>query len=139
MDLLTNYRQEWRNPSTHDYQLFFTEQEAFLAIVSVSAFVNILIDQMIEQVNFKLEQERIKDFVPEIKAKIDKYGSRELLDRVTQLLLAFSDELINSESIAPRNEAAIIGMLSGFVSSVDKIYTQDIKSNELGRGFLNPI
>src|SRR5262249_49401315 len=34
----TNYRKEWRNPSTHDYKLDFNESEAFLAIVSVSAF-----------------------------------------------------------------------------------------------------
>src|ERR1043166_495020 len=47
VDLLTNYRQHWRNPSTHDYKLFFSEQESFLAIVSVTAFVSILLDQIL--------------------------------------------------------------------------------------------
>jgi len=44
----TRYRTEWRNPSTHDYKLDFDEDEAFLAIVSVSAFVKVLVDQIIE-------------------------------------------------------------------------------------------
>lgn len=39
--LFVNYRQEWRNKSTHDYTLYFSEQEAFLAIVNVYAFVTI--------------------------------------------------------------------------------------------------
>ena len=54
MALFTNYRTEWRNTSTHDYKLFFTEQEAFLAIVSVSAFVHILLDQMAEKISFNM-------------------------------------------------------------------------------------
>ena len=46
LQLFTNYRTEWRNKSTHDYKLYFSEQEAFLAIVNISAFINILLDQM---------------------------------------------------------------------------------------------
>jgi len=41
----TNYRREWRNPSTHDYRLDFDEDEALLAIVTVAAFAIVLIDQ----------------------------------------------------------------------------------------------
>jgi len=119
MDLFTNYRQEWRNPSTHDYQLFFTEQEAFLAIVNVSAFVNILLDQMIERVNFNLEQKRTKNHAQEIKTKIDKYSLRQLPDKITQLLLAFSDELIKSTPFTPKTEMELLGLMSGFISSVD--------------------
>jgi len=138
MDLFTNYRQEWRNPSTHDYQLFFSDQEAFLAIVSVSAFVNILLDQMIEQVNFKLEQERIRNYAQEIKERIEKYNSRELLDKVTQLLLAFSDELIKSMPIAPKNEAELLGMLSGFISSVDRSIQPNAQMFRLGTRVFEP-
>jgi hypothetical protein len=137
-DLFTNYRQEWRNPSTHDYQLFFTEQEAFLAIVSVSAFVNILLDQMIEQVNFKLEKERVKKYAQEIKERIEKYNSRELLDKVTQLLLAFSDELIKSMPATPKNEAELLGMLSGFISSVDKNIQANTQTIRLGTRIFEP-
>src|SRR5687768_12024943 len=42
-----NYRTEWRNPSTHDHQLDFDASEALLAIVSVCAFANVLLDQII--------------------------------------------------------------------------------------------
>ena len=47
-DLFRNYRQEWRNKSTHNHNLFFNAQEALLAIVSISAFSTILLDQIIE-------------------------------------------------------------------------------------------
>lgn len=48
LDLFENYRRQWRNPSTHDYQLFFSVNEAFLAIVSVVAFTHALLDRMVE-------------------------------------------------------------------------------------------
>ena len=50
---LTTYRTEWRNPSTHDYKLNFDESEAFLAIISVSAFSCLLLDQITERVAYK--------------------------------------------------------------------------------------
>lgn len=46
LNQFSNYRTEWRNPSTHDYKLYFDESEAFLAIVSVSAFACLLSDQI---------------------------------------------------------------------------------------------
>jgi hypothetical protein len=49
----TNYRTEWRNPSTHDYKLDFDESEAFLAIVSVSAFACLLFDQIAEHLSYQ--------------------------------------------------------------------------------------
>lgn len=51
------YRKEWRNPSTHDHTLLFSEQEALLAIVSVSAFAVVLLDQMIEVFSFREQQQ----------------------------------------------------------------------------------
>lgn len=60
LNLFKNYRTEWRNKSTHDYRLYFSEQEALLAIVSISAFMNILIDQMIEKKAYDHEEERLQ-------------------------------------------------------------------------------
>jgi hypothetical protein len=59
----TRYRQDWRNPSTHDYWLNFDQNEAFLAIVSVCAFACILTDQIAARLCFlsaqiEAEQER---------------------------------------------------------------------------------
>ena len=47
------YRTEWRNPSAHDYMLDFDEPEAFLAIISVSAFACLLSDQIAEELAFR--------------------------------------------------------------------------------------
>ncbi|GJQ50946.1 MAG: hypothetical protein HKUEN01_33320 [Candidatus Kuenenia stuttgartiensis] len=49
LTLFTNHRMAWRNKSTHDYKLYFSEHEAFLAIVNISEFIKILLDQMIEK------------------------------------------------------------------------------------------
>jgi hypothetical protein len=46
LSLFTNYRTAWRNPSTHDYTLTFDEPEAFLAMISVSAFTKLLVDEI---------------------------------------------------------------------------------------------
>lgn len=50
LDQFTHYRQNWRNPSTHDYQLYFEEQEALLAIASVSGFCYVALHQMLQAV-----------------------------------------------------------------------------------------
>ena len=50
LDQFTNYRKEWRNPSTHDYKLDFNESEAFLAIVSVTAFSCLLLDEITQKI-----------------------------------------------------------------------------------------
>lgn len=48
----TRYRQEWRNPSTHDYTLNFDEDEALLAIVTVCVFSIVLCDQIASRLAF---------------------------------------------------------------------------------------
>ena len=57
--LLKNYREEWRNLSTHDYNLSFAEEEAFLAIVNISAFFAILLDKMIKDTAYKEEKKTL--------------------------------------------------------------------------------
>jgi len=46
LDQFTNYRTGWRNASAHDYTLDFDENEALLAIVSVTVFAIVLSDQI---------------------------------------------------------------------------------------------
>lgn len=41
LQLFKNYRQEWRNKSTHDHKLFFDENEAFIALVNVTSFTHL--------------------------------------------------------------------------------------------------
>jgi len=52
IELFKNYRQNWRNPSTHDHTLFFSNVEAFLAVLNVSSFAYVLAEQMIERIAF---------------------------------------------------------------------------------------
>jgi hypothetical protein len=118
MELFTNYRTQWRNPSTHDYQLAFNEQEAFLSILSVTSFVSILLDQMIEKVALTREAETTKDKVGQITASIPDFSSLTFPEKVSQLLLRFSEQLrprMHDES--PITEREIIGEIQGFLIS----------------------
>jgi hypothetical protein len=125
MDLFTNYRTEWRNPSTHDYKLFFSEQEAFLAIVSVSAFVNILLDQIVEQLSFELEKAETEQLVDAIRESMPGYETLPVLDRVKELLVAFAKERVQG---VPSSGYEALGLLTGFISSVDP--TIEIREEE---------
>ncbi|MBK3399386.1 MULTISPECIES: hypothetical protein [Methylobacterium] len=52
LDQFVNYRQEWRNPSAHDYTIDFDEDEALIAIVSVTVFAIVLTDQIDGKIAF---------------------------------------------------------------------------------------
>jgi len=120
MDLFKNYRTEWRNPSTHDYKLFFSEQEAFLAIVNVSAFVSILLDQIVEKVNYRAEKEKAKDQALLIRGNITDYNKMPLQQKLTELFLAFSQDFITSKKADKElREYAVLGLINGFFSAID--------------------
>ena len=115
MELFRNYRTEWRNPSTHNHKLFFSEEEAFLAIISVSSFISILLDQITGQINFDAEQAKAQDRVDTTRASIPNYDTLPLLERLKRLFVAFVDE----DDWEYRNEQEIIGLIAGFIASVD--------------------
>jgi hypothetical protein len=109
---LTNYRREWRNPSTHDYRLDFDEDEALLAIVTVSAFAVVLIDQITERVSF----EQAKTVAAEHPSPSP--STQSLLERVSALIEQFITQF--NQTHAGRDdirEVEVIGSLSGFLSS----------------------
>ena len=120
MDLFKNYRTEWRNPSTHDYKLFFSEQEAFLAIVNVSAFVSILLDQIIEKINYTAEKAKTESQVALIRKNIVNYDKMPLQQKLNELFLSFSHDLITSQKANREiREYEVLGLLNGFFSAVD--------------------
>lgn len=132
LKLFTNYRMEWRNTSTHDYKLFFSEEEAFMAIVNVCAFINILLDQIIEKVNFLMEKRKTEEKVDEIKSMIKNYDSLSFASKVSKLIGGF---YINELSKASNNlkEIEIIGTIAGFLQTVDpriNIETHEVISEE---------
>jgi len=90
MDLFTNYRSKWRNPSTHDHVAAFSESEAFLAILSVTSFVGILMDQMIARLAFKQQQQLLAVRTDELRKVVAQHSSESLLDRVAYLLQTFA-------------------------------------------------
>ena len=113
MELFSNYRTNWRNPSTHDHKLFFTEQEAFLAIVSVSAFVSILTDQIIQKLSYKFERQRIENRVKNIRESISNFESLSLLDKAAYILQEYSKELQKDLS---RRERSVIQKICNHLS-----------------------
>lgn len=118
LQLFTNYRTELRNKSTHDYKLYFSEQEAFLAIVSISAFINILLDQMVEKRAYDKEADELKKS-PSVKDFISE--NKSLVDRVVELLVSFSKEVPDktSGSTIPKiTEIELIGSLNAFLNNL---------------------
>ena len=119
LDLFTNYRRQWRNPSTHDYKLFFSDQEALLAIVSVSAFTNILLDQIIETISFKHEKEKLQLSKQQLQDRSNFQGAL-VHEEVITLLELFSEELARSiPDSAQLIELELIGKLHAFIESID--------------------
>jgi hypothetical protein len=114
----TNYRTQWRNPSTHDYNLIFDEDEAFLAIISVSAFTKLLIDQIAEQLAFSATKIELENISPTKKAD-DLQADRALIDEVVNLFSEFVQFYAGHKSAVPiESEAQLMGALAGFLSTV---------------------
>lgn len=120
LDLFKNYRQEWRNPATHDYKLIFSEDEAFLAIINVSAFVNILLNQILEKLSYNFEKKNIKKYINELKSSITNYNKLSLFDKVNSILSLFTNSIKINVFDLNKKEIELIGMLTAFISSLDK-------------------
>ena len=115
---LTTYRTEWRNPSTHDYKLDFDESEAFLAIVSVSAFACLLLEQIAERLSFNKSQSEAEAQKSRLAANLAETQNADLLVRTTELLAQFClRQFPQRASPAKQSEAQVIGALHGFLSS----------------------
>jgi hypothetical protein len=86
LDQFTNYRREWRNPSTHDYKLDFDEDEALLAIVSVAVFAIVLCDQIESKLAFVAAQAAARA------APSTKLPDGSLLDQVAEIAKRFAEQ-----------------------------------------------
>jgi len=122
--LFKNYRQEWRNPSTHNHLLFFDEQEALLAIVSVSAFANILLDQIVEAENFAAEQRMLAETPPAIDTSVSTKVPQPFSYQVAHMLGRFARSrhvaAMSEEGAAGgrQSEFALVGQISAFLKTV---------------------
>lgn len=113
LEQFTNYRVKWRNPSTHDHKLFFDGSEALLAIMSISVFVHILLKEMIETIAYKIEKEKHHKDIKDIQS----YNKKPLEDKVTELLIMFSDDILSKNTY--ETESELLGALHAFMSSID--------------------
>lgn len=121
LQLFENYRQEWRNKSTHDYKLIFDENEAFIALTSVSSFVHLLLKQIQEKLAFDNEQKRLllqQDKLKEIQQAILAKGET-LAEKVVKVVTEFVERNENI-TIQPVLEIEILGMLHGFLSMANE-------------------
>lgn len=118
MQLLNNYRQDWRNPSTHDHSLIFNDDEAILAISSVTAFTYILLGGIMEKVNFikgsYAAQESITLHETGILTKI----SADL--PIVSAIMSYYSEFFGKAfpNVLRPKEQEIIGSLGGYLTSV---------------------
>lgn len=114
MALLRNYRTEWRNPSAHDYKLYFDEGEAFLAIISVTAFACLLIDQISGRLSYDSSQAEAlasnqKKATPSVKLSDSSYS-----EKVGSMIAEFCEKHLPAQI---SNETQLIGALHGFIGS----------------------
>lgn len=124
LELFTNYRQRWRNPATHDHRLFFDQHEAFLAVTTITAFANILLDRIHEALSSRRGAEVTLPRRERINEAMKAFDSSSLLDRVTALLRQFSEMLSSLPlSDSTMRETEVIGLLSGFMATVSPSLT----------------
>ncbi|MGR2663691.1 hypothetical protein ACUXVY_19065 [Chromobacterium haemolyticum] len=125
LDQFTNYRKEWRNPSTHDYKLDFNESEAFLAIVSVTAFSCLLLDEIAQQLAHDKEVAAVQVIADKVRNEINVIDG-DLLTRTVEALKIYF--LRHADQQVERGTAAQwLGSVSGFLASIipDAIVTTD--------------
>jgi hypothetical protein len=114
----TTYRTEWRNPSAHDYKLDFDESEAFLAIVSVSAFACLLLDQVAERLSYLKSQAEAESQKQAIAETLAGSVNASLLTRTVDVLRQFCSTYNPSvSSTLQHTETQFIGALHGFLAS----------------------
>lgn len=111
------YRQEWRNPSTHDYKLEFVESEAFLAIISVSAFACVLSDQIAGHMAYTAVKEKAVAAASQtVDTFSNNFDQKTLFGKVAFIIEQFvSTDLMLSSGERP-SESELIGALQGAVS-----------------------
>jgi len=85
---LSRYRQDYRNPSTHDYKLDFDKDEALLAIVSVCGFALLLVNQISSRLASEAAQ--AKAVIP---VRVSPRANlRSLGKKISEICLAFTKE-----------------------------------------------
>jgi hypothetical protein len=125
---MTSYRTEWRNPSAHDYQLDFDENEAFLAIVTVAAVSCLLLDQITEHLAFQRSLAKAK--ASNMQAQLPAAIHPHLIEQAASVIRQFSATSIPKQAgKVPLSEIYFIGALHGFFSTVAPMLQIEVNKN----------
>ncbi len=108
----SNYRTQWRNPSTHDYKLDFDDDEALLAIVTVTVFSIVMIDQIVERISYN----QVKNSTT---IQIQQVKSISFIDQIAIYIEQFNTSFLSDHAGRKDiREVEILGSLKGFLSKV---------------------
>jgi hypothetical protein len=128
IDLLKNYRENWRNPSTHDHKLFFSEQESFLAIVTVSAFVSILLDQILEKLAYARKSQELESSATLARDRIDDFEKLSAIDKVQRILGEFGDHYIkNFSTMSVYSKNTANAQMAAFIKKAAPEFNVDLE------------
>ena len=116
LDQFTNYRKEWRNPSTHDYKLDFNESEAFLAIVSVTAFSCLLLDEIAQQLAHDKEVAAVQEIADKVRNEVNVIDGDLLTRTVEALKIYFLRH--TDQQVEKGTAAQWLGSVSGFLAAI---------------------
>lgn len=107
------YRKKWRNPSVHEYGLFFSKLEAFLAIINVTSFVYVLSNQLAEHRSTKKILEMI---LAEESAEyhVVKEDQHDINDIVIEHLREFH-KIPKTGIVSGNNMSQIVGAIKGYL------------------------
>lgn len=132
--LFTNYRKEWRNPSTHDYRLDFDEDEALLACVSVAAFACLVSDQIAERIAFNQTKQSTGRRGRPLRAVIGRDGAvSTLAERVAGALHQFAQANPSLTGSGSHTESQLLGSIAGYLTAMtpkDSVFTGPVLSQD---------
>ncbi len=124
----SNYRTQWRNPSTHDYKLDFDEDEALFAIIAVWVFACVLTDQIGAKLAFNASKSETEHSKTGLKDTIVRSAS--LLETTAELLREFSKRQKEDHEAGKqplfRTEAQLVSAIAGFMTTVAPELSVDI-------------
>jgi hypothetical protein len=123
---LTRYREDYRNPSVHDYKLDFDADEALLAIVSVCAFSKLLVNQIAGKLAYRAGSSIPAAATSEQFGSIDEFA-RSVCDILTSALGQLPDkDDIESDQV----NGFIDGVLTRNGIKTSPVFENDGESDE---------
>lgn len=123
LDQFTRYRTEWRNPSTHDYMLDFDENEALLAIVSVTVFASVLSDQIATRLAADSAERRSPHSTRRIAPDIPLRN--EVASGIREFIAIYQwDESLSGVDAAQHFQGSLAGHLSAQFSATPGVHVE---------------